>query len=980
MEKKMKKALLLLLCIAMLIPAFGSLTVFADDQELEWEDMWSDVYYPAYMSTQFKTIKDRLSGNTSINAMTLYSVVNGIAFYVDSITGEMVALTLADPELTKEAIEEAGGIPEYTAYYSTNPYNAGSSQSSQGKDSSESVKEKLYSQLIIQYSQNSSDMEMNSFSDAAANNQIEVSNIRGGIRVEYSIGREQVIYLVPRLIRADKFENLVEQVSKNSDVARDAMTLSAFYVLYDLDDPDKAQKTKDEYLETYPVLSKFAIYACEKRITTKELLRLENIIKLYTDYTLEQMEIDHAETEYVSSDENPPLFKLAIEYKADDAGGITIRLNAGNIRFSSDLYSLSNVVLLPYGGAGNTNNEGYIFIPDGSGSLIAFEDVAGQSNFTSVNAMYGIDHVYHTVTGANKETLRLPVFGVVEWVNNGTHEEDVALTDEEGNVIYQTDENGDYILDDDGNPVPETERQVVEDYLKIGYLAVIEEGDSLAKVAVANGGTLHMFISVYTTFNPRPQDTYSLSGGLSNDSSATWTVESKRKYTGDYKIRLFMLSDDVTYSEMARIYRQYLVDQGVLTKLESTSEDIPLYLETLGAMEIEDSILGIPVQKMIALTSFEDDQNILKELAESGIENINLKLNGWINGGMFSTAATKVDIESVLGGEDGFRELLAFAGENQVTIFPDFDFSFVYAVSLLDGFRAKRDLAKTIDNRSAIMKEYDPAWQGFISNGVGVISASRMQSFYEKVYAEYQDYNVGAISVCTLGQYLNSDFNEDNPLTREDSKVLVKRLLNQISEQNAKVLIAGGNAYALQYATDILEVPLDDSGYRYSCASIPFMGMVLHGYKEFAGSALNLAGDYSYTLLKSIENGASPYFVVANDNTSELKDYAYSILSQYYSIRYTIWKQSIVDAYYMLNTALKSVKTETIETHEFLDHDNRVVKITYSNGEVFYINYLTKDYSYKEGNTIYTIPTYGFVKICEDKSVLVYDGNNLEKQ
>lgn len=993
--KKINQSVLLLLCMALLLPAVCGLTAFAadgEDNEIAWEDTWKDTLYPAYMSTGFKTIKDRLAGDETISPMTLYCVVNGLAFYVDSITGEVVVLTLEDPELTKEAIDESGEIPAYTAYYSTNPFNAGSSQSSQGASSSNSVKETLYSQLIVQFSQNNSDMSMNSFKDAAANNQITVSNIRGGIRLEYSIGREQVTYLVPRQIVWKKFEALAAQIRENSDVARDENSFRSFYVHYSLDDDTKAEKTKLDYLEQFPVIEKYrkvgepgdenydagGIYSCEQHITTHELLRLENLVKLYTDYTLEQMEADHAETEYVSTESNPPLFKLAIEYKADTAGGVTIRLNAGNIRFQSDMYALSNVVLLPYGGAGNTNNEGYIFTPDGSGSLVSFEDVVGAGNFTTVSSMYGIDNIYHTVTGANKETMRLPVYGIVEWADNGSHEEERPIVDEEGNIVYRTDNDGNPVLDDDGNPLPQTETVTVQDVLKIGYLAVIEEGDSLAKIAIANGGSTHQFVSIYTTFNPRPQDTYVLEGGLASNSNATWTVEAKRKYTGDYKIRLFMLSEDVTYSEMARIYRNYLVDQGVLTKLENVSENIPLYLETLGAFRVTDSILGIPVTKMVALTSFEHDQQILDELAEEGITDVNLKLHGWINGGLWwTTAANHMDVEKVLGGEDGFQKLLDDTNGTGVTVFPDFDFTYVEYTKLFDGYSLKKHNAQTIDGRSASAQEYDPAWQSFIGNGLGIISPNVIEDFYEGVYKDYKPFNVGAISVCTLGRDLNSDFNDDAPLTREDSKVLVKRLLAKIKEQNERVLVSGGNAYALEYATDIIEVPLDDSGSRYACGSVPFMGMVLHGYKEFAGSALNLAGDYQYSLLKSIENGASPYFVVAFENTSELKGYSYATISKYYSIRYMIWKDSIVQAYQVLNEALKSVRTETIESHEFLDHDNKVAKVTYSNGEVFYLNYLTKDYTQREGDTLYEIPSYGFIKVQKDGSTLIYDGQRL---
>ena len=994
--KKLYRFALLLLCMALLLPVLCGLTAFAaegDDDEVAWEDKWKDTLYPAYMSTGFKTIKDRLLGDETIAPMTLFSVVKGMAFYVDTITGEVVILTLEDSELTKEAIDESGEIPAYTTYYSTNPFNAGSSQSSQGANSSDSIKEELYSQLIVQFTQNNSDMSMNSFKDSAANNQITTSNIRGGIRVEYSIGREQVTYLVPRLIEYSKFEALAGQIKANSDVARDETTFRAFYVYYSLDDPNKAEKTKMDYLEQYPVLEKFraegepgsddyypgGIYGCEQHITTRELLRLENIIKLYTDYTLEQMEEDHAETEYVSTEENPPLFKLAIEYKVeDDDGSFTIRLNAGNIRFQSDMYALSNVVLLPYGGAGNTKNEGYIFSPDGSGTLVSFKDVATAGNFQTVSSMYGIDNIYHTVTGANKETMRLPVYGIVEWADNGSHEEQQPVVDDEGNIVYKTDSDGNFILDDDGNQIPETETVTVQDVLKIGYLAVIEDGDSLAKIAIKNGGSTHQFVSIYTTFNPRPQDTYVLEGGLAGSTNATWTVEAKRKYTGDYKIRMFMLKEDVTYSEMARIYRDYLVRTGALTKLEDVPENLPLYLETLGAMEIYDSVLGIPVSKMVALTSFEHDEKILEELKEENITNVNLKLKGWYNGGLlFTTAANHVDVEKVLGGGDGLKKLLEYAKDKDVTIFPDIDFAYVESEELFDGFSQKKHQAQTIDGRNAFAQEYDPAWQAFGETGLGILSPNVIEEFYEGVYKDYEKFDVGAISVCTLGRDLNSDFNDDAPLTREDSKTLVKRLLAKIQKQNGRVLVAGGNAYALPYVTDIIEVPLDDSGSRYACGSVPFMGMVLHGYKEFAGSALNLAGDYQYSLLKSIENGASPYFVVAYENTSELKGYSYSSISKYYSIRYLIWKESIVQAYNLINDALKSVRTETIESHEFLDHDNKVAKVTYSNGDVFYLNYLTREYTHREGNTLYDIAPYGFIKVSADGTVLKYDGNKL---
>ena len=151
---------------------------------------------------------------------------------------------------------------------------------------------------------------------------------------------------------------------------------------------------------------------------------------------------------------------------------------------------------------------------------------------------------------------------------------------------YETVTKTEIYVDENGE---EQEREVTEQ-VEIekprGFLAVVESGESLAKITVANGGSSHMFCSVYTSFNPRPKDSYMLDGGLSVGTNAMWTVESKRKYTGDLRLRVFILDEDnADYVGMVDAYRNYLISNGTLQKLEADGKDIPLYIETLGALE-----------------------------------------------------------------------------------------------------------------------------------------------------------------------------------------------------------------------------------------------------------------------------------------------------------------------------------------------------------------------------------------------------------
>ncbi len=169
--------------------------------------------------------------------------------------------------------------------------------------------------------------------------------------------------------------------------------------------------------------------------------------------------------------------------------------------------------------------------------------------------------------------------------------------------------------------------------------------------------------------------------------------------------------------------------------------------------------------------------------------------------------------------------------------------------------------------RYVTKRSYDPVFQIMMKFGrANIVSPSAFMTLYEKFAKKYQKYEVGNISVLTLGTDLNSDFNMDRPLTREDSKEYTTFLLNRIKQDNNKVIASSGNAYTLPYITDLIEVPMDNSRFAISSQSVPFTGMVLHGYKNFAGTAVNMAGDVKYEILKSIENGSALYFILSYQN------------------------------------------------------------------------------------------------------------------
>jgi biopolymer transport protein ExbD len=144
-------------------------------------------------------------------------------------------------------------------------------------------------------------------------------------------------------------------------------------------------------------------------------------------------------------------------------------------------------------------------------------------------------------------------------------------------------------------------------------------------------------------------------------------------------------------------------------------------------------------------------------------------------------------------------------------------------------------------------------------------------------------------------------------------------VLAEMQDKYNNVIIEGGNAYALPYGTDALNIPLDNSRYQISSASIPFIGMVLHGYMNYTGGVINTSGDVQYDVLKSLENGAALYFLLSYQNSNEFKNAFQMGLNDNYSVNYETWRDDVVYYYNQLNGAIGSLQNATITDHGFVN-------------------------------------------------------------
>ncbi len=972
-----KKILIYLLSLVMTLSAFSPvLGVYAAETAKAESEAEEEETYD-YLGEPFSSAEAKLA------TMSLYYETDDYAIYGLEETGEAGIL-----------VKKTGQI------LLTNPYDAASSKSSDAVK-----EQLLSQIILSYSDSAGTIVSLNSFADAAfasdETKQIHLSSTRTGMRAEYTIGREAVKYIVPRQIEKEDFEKNI--LSYFEEGSREYNKLTAYYQLKDPSQPGQSTATVEAMKLKWPITEKYAIYVLDTAAGNRELLELEGYIKgtYYDDYA--KVEEMYEMLDYVDTSAAPALFRFAIEYEIDDLG-LSIRMPASSIRYDSSNYTLESVKFLPYFCAGSNQNTGFTMIPDGSGTITRFEDI-GNRAFTLTGKLYGRDYSFHSISGSYQETMRLPAFGVLETktvtpakavaetdaadeveeiaedelsaaaevvdTDESLYEtEDVTETetvdmdeapadieasdetdtaDEAENVTADDTDVSDEVTDTDkdelvidvkSETVEEAEEAVEAKTVTSGFVAYLVEGDAMAEITADHGGTVHKYSSVYTTFYPKPTDSYELDG-ISTSGSATWTVHSDRRYTGNYTLRIFpIIGEDCDYNDMAAAIRDYLVETGTFTKLtqsEETSDDVSLYLETFGTIKTTKKFAGFPMDVQVPLTTFEQTEEMLTELSDGGVKNVNVKLTGWYNGGMSHTAPSKLKVEKSIGGKKGFKALAEYAEENNIGLYPDLDFVYVHKLARFDAFNYKKDSVKTIDNRSAAHRNYSALYQGFEEKGSLIISPTSMQKFYKNIRDDLNELNATGLSVGTLGSELSSDHNEDYTLNREDVKTIVSNTLSTMKEDNGSLMVDGGNAYTLPYVDHILNVSLDSSLNINTSESIPFVGMVLHGNVEFAGSAINLDGDYDYSVLKAIENGANLYFILSKDNTSEFKQF--ERFSKYYAIGFDIWKDDLISTYNAFNNAMKSVKYSYITHHETID--TRVVKVVYENGIGFILNYNT---------------------------------------
>lgn len=324
------------------------------------------------------------------------------------------------------------------------------------------------------------------------------------------------------------------------------------------------------------------------------------------------------------------------------ADGVTVELPFDSIVEADPAFKLGLVYVYPFFGATRSDETpGYMFIPDGVGSLIRFAAATKAKNMF-YGRYYGADLGMITTlpwdaTINRPYKLSVPVIGMIH--GEGEH----------------------------------------------GYLAIVEKGAAYGEAHAHPSGIITNFNFLYNAF------VYNQSYfQATNRSGAGVTTLQPQTNAFDVAIHYrFLTGDESDYVGMARSYQAYLAERGVLRPQTPPGDAIGIRLEFLGA-EKEKVLFW---HRAVPMTTVAQMRDILARLA---VRNPEVVYYGWQPLGASTMPPRTVALERSLGSlaelEAAIEEVAAANGRFYLYLDPQ--------AALLDerGYSERRDLAMSITN------------------------------------------------------------------------------------------------------------------------------------------------------------------------------------------------------------------------------------------------------------------------------------------
>ena len=788
--------------------------------------------------------------------------INGYDGSQEPVVMENDALKMTmDPATTQFALE----VKESGKVWYSNPQDA-----SEDPLALTAEKGRLQSTLLMSYSVTTGlETLYNNYDYSIKNGIYEIEAGEDYIRVNYSIGNTEKEYVIPPVTTEEKFDVWLSKMSKDG-----VNMVKQYYKRYDINKLGK-KDDKEALLASYPILETEPIYVIRDSANDSLKTKMQQYFE-EAGYTIEDYAADK-ELNMSEKSSDKPIFNVSMIYRLEGKD-LVVEVPLKDLEYKEE-YPIYTLTPLPCFGAGGTEDEGYLLVPEGGGAIINFNNGKTAQNSYYAN-MYGWDMALVRDAVVHSTRAYYNAFGI-------SHEKD-------------------------------------------SFLCILEEGAPYASVQADISGRYNSYNCASAVYSVVLREQYDVSE-IANSAVYVYLDE----LPDETLTQRYRFVDSGSYVDMAKEYRGYLEEQYGDSLTVNSDTEAPVAVEIVGAVDKVKQIVGIPVSRPLKLTTYSEAEEMIRELKSEGMNNLSVKLSGWCNGGVNQKILRKAKTISNLGSKKDLQSMVDSAKALGVDVYLDGVTQYEYDSNLFNGFFSFTDAARFISKERAELFVYSAVTYS-AREGVDsyyLLHSDLAQEMAENLEAAANSYGAG-VSFRDTGMDLSADYYKKNMVSRQQTMVNQKEQLKSMSDAGTGIMINMGNEYAAVYSDIITNMDLQGSEYTILDAYVPFYQMALHGYVNYTGYPLNICGNTEDELLRSAEYGAGLYFTLMRESAFALQKTLYT---EYYGSDYAAWHDRMLEIYTRYNAELGHTFNQEMTNHEVLTSDLSCT--TYEDGTKVYVNY-----------------------------------------
>ncbi|MEK4192859.1 DUF5696 domain-containing protein [Paenibacillus sp. FSL L8-0323] len=542
---------------------------------------------------------------------------------------------------------------------------------------------------------------------------------------------------------------------------------------------------------------------------------------------------------------------------------------------------LSEIIPYPFFGSATHKENGYIVLPDGAGAIVKLREIPKYATGYSA-PVYGPDPGYEdTPEFTPRRTVVKPLERITLPIYGIIHEEG-----------------------------------------RSGLLVIAEGGEGYANYNYVSRDLQTNFYQSYFTYTYRTQ--YAQVQSRTNQEQSVLSFQEEPNRFELVQRYVFLEGDQSNYVGVAKGFRSFLIQQDGLLKQDKgrTHDQVPMKIDFVNN-ELAMGTLGV---ENVPATTYIQAQELVRKLKEKGYSELSVSFKMFVK----DEWAYRFTMMNQLGGSKAFKEAVDYFSVNDIKFshYVDYARSWYEKTKYTASKLNRKDMSVLNENKAQYNYLNNPKYYSFLA---------------ERDLEAFRKYKIGELALDGFGNSPFTHYDHGTVGYANEGMAYTEKTLKYLNDNGIKTGLYMPDAYLFKYASDYYDTSIVSSNLIFIDATVPLVPLVLSGYMDMYSPYMNFSSNDAEAILKLIEFGVFPSFVLTGESTYEIKRTGSSDV--YVSQLKTL--EDRIDNYYsVVSEALNNVMGSEMINHTIID--DGVVLVEYDNGRKIVINYKDTEYRYQD--------------------------------